>query len=256
MAILDSIELRDGVDLYYQERGSPGEPSIVFLHGFSGNHLSWWQQMPAFDEYRCLAPDQRRFGLSVDRDDGPGVAAFVDDLLDLLDARDIDEAVVVGHSMSGWPAVSLASQHPDRVAGLILSGTPGGLLSPSRHGTLLEEAAGTLPSVDPLDSAERFLSDSITELNLDSPAEFREVRPTLDTLPIDPAPILSADVSVTSIAGEADGFMPQRALEEVSDVLEGAPYEIVEGAGHSVNVERPNAFNRHVRDFLETSAYE
>lgn len=253
MVEFDSITLSDGVDLYYQETGSAGDPTIVLLHGFSGNHLSWWQQVPAFEGFRCLAPDQRRFGLSSDRDAGPGVAAFVDDLRELLDAREIDEAAIVGHSMSGWPAVSMATQYPDRVTCLVLSGTPGGLLSPSRHGTLLEEAAGTLPAVDPLDTAERFLSDSITQLNVDSPAEFGDVRPTLDNLPTDASAIIGADIPTMLIAGAADGFMPESAIREVSERLDGAPYEIVDGAGHSVNVERPSTFNRHVSEFLESS---
>ncbi|MEE8290418.1 MAG: alpha/beta hydrolase, partial [Candidatus Tectomicrobia bacterium] len=48
--------------LYYEDSGAGEKPAILFLHGAGGNHLSWWQQVPAFvDEYRCITVDQRSF---------------------------------------------------------------------------------------------------------------------------------------------------------------------------------------------------
>ena len=51
------------IDLFYESHGEG--PAIVFLHGRGGNHLSWWQQVPHFQErFRCIAIDHREFGLS------------------------------------------------------------------------------------------------------------------------------------------------------------------------------------------------
>jgi len=245
--------LVDGIDLHYRTAGEG--PPLVFLHGFSGNHLSWWQQLPAFaGEYRCLAPDQRRFGLTADEEDGPGAAAFVDDLVALLDHLGHDRVALVGHSMSGWPAASFATQSPDRVAALVLSGSPGGLVSPERHETLREEATGTLPDVDPLTPELEFLSDAITELNRHAPAAFKDVHPVLERLPTDADTIVEAGIPTFLIAGEADPFMPPAAVEAVSERLDGAEFAIVEGAGHSANFERPDRFNRHVGSFLDARA--
>jgi len=250
--MLDSVSI-DGFDLYYQTAGEG--PPVVFLHGFSGNHLSWWQQVPSFaDDYRCVAPDQRGFGRSVDVDGGPGVAAFPDDLAALLDHLGVDRAALVGHSMSGWTAASFATRYPERVAALVLSGTPGGLLPVERHHELMEAGAGDLPEVDPLTPETEFLEASITELNDHGPAEWTAVRPTLDELPLDADGILDAGIPVFAVAGEADAFMPRPAVEALSDRLEGCDYEVVEGAGHSSNFDRPVAFNRHVRDFLDAEA--
>jgi pimeloyl-ACP methyl ester carboxylesterase len=243
----------DGCDLHYQTTGDG--PPVVLLHGFSGNHLSWWQQIPSFaEEYRCVAPDQRGFGRSVDREDGPGVAAFPDDLAALLDHLGIDRVALVGHSMSGWTAASFATQHPDRVAAMVLSGTPGGLIPAERHRELMEAGAGGLPDVDPLTPERAFLEESIAALNDHGPAEWTDVRPTLDGLPLDPDVILDAGVPVFAIAGEADAFMPGPAVGALSERLDGCPYEVVEGAGHSSNFERPDAFNRRVRGFLDAEA--
>ena len=47
-----------GAALYYETHGAG--PWLVFAHGAGGNHLSWWQQVPAFaGRFRCLVYDQR-----------------------------------------------------------------------------------------------------------------------------------------------------------------------------------------------------
>ena len=250
--MLDSVSI-DGFDLHYQRAGEG--PPVVFLHGFSGNHLSWWQQVPSFaDDYRWVAPDQRGFGRSVDVEGGPGVAAFPDDLAALLDDLDVERAALVGHSMSGWTAASFATQQPHRVAAMVLSGTPGGLLPVERHRELMEAGAAGLPEVDPLTAELEFLEASIAELNDHGPAEWTDARPTLDELPLDADGILDAGIPVFAIAGEADAFMPRPAVEALSERLDGCDYEIVEGAGHSANFDRPSEFNRHVRAFLDAEA--
>lgn len=239
-----------GIDLYYQTVGD-GSP-IVFLHGFSGNHLSWWQQIPAFAaDYHCLAPDQRMFGRSTDRPDGPGASAFVDDLAALLDHLHIDRATIVGHSMSGWTAASFTSQFPDRVTALVLSGTPGGLVSPARHETLQVDETD-LPTVDPLSPALAFLEDAIAAHNTNAPPTFSDIRPVLENFPIEADRL--ATVPTFFIAGEADPFMPPPAIHEISDRVQGATATVIEGARHSVNFERPTAFNRHLVEFLRDTA--
>src|SRR5258705_474386 len=70
MAFLD----KDGFRLYYEDTAA-NAPTVLFLHGAGGNHLSWWQQVPVFaEEYRCVTVDQRGFGQSPDVAGGPGPA--------------------------------------------------------------------------------------------------------------------------------------------------------------------------------------
>ena len=243
----------DGADLCCSVHGE-GLP-VVFLHGFSGNHLSWWQQVPAFEgSYRVLAPDQRGFGLSTDAPDGPGPSAFVDDL-DAVLARVLDDhadrVALVGHSMSGWTAAAFATRYPDRVAALVLSGSPAGLLPRERHEAILADV-GELPAPDPLDADRSFLSGSITELNRHAPPSFDEVHPIVESFETDPNQL--DGVPTLAVAGEFDPFMPPRAVEALSDRLGDITTATVEGAGHSANFERPDAFNEVVETFLDERA--
>ncbi|MFT4946671.1 MAG: 3-oxoadipate enol-lactonase [Natronomonas sp.] len=242
----------NGIDLSYYAVGDG--PALVFLHGFGANHLAWWRQIPAFaDTYHCLAPDQRMFGRSPDAADGPGAAAMADDLTALLDYLDIDEAAVVGQSMGGWPAASFATQHPDRTAALVLSATPGGLLTPDEHAALIE-GAETSGEVDPLTPELSFLSDAIDALNTDRPAEFTDIRPALDGLPLAPERIVDAGVPAFLITGGADDFMPREAMGILSERLDDAPYTIVDDAGHCPYYNQSKAFNEAVETFLDEKA--
>jgi pimeloyl-ACP methyl ester carboxylesterase len=250
--MLESVRIRDpAFECFYQDVGDG--PPLAMAHGFSANHLSWWQQLPVFgEEFRCIAPDQRSFGLSRDPRNR-GVAAFADDLLALLDAAGVDRTALLGHSMGGWPVGSVATQHPERVAALVLSATPGGLIPPERHRELMEAGADEVADIDPPAPPKQFLAGAIGDLNRHAPEEWEDVRPTLDELPLDADTVVDADIPVLLVVGEGDPFMPPPAVDAVADRLD-AETAVVPGAAHSVYVEQPEAFNRHVLEFLEERA--
>lgn len=98
-----------------------GEPAALLLHGV-GNYGRYWD---AFAEavagrLRLVAPDARGHGDSARPEDGYAAADFVADAVAILDARRIDRALVVGHSMGGYHATMLAAAQPERVRGLVI----------------------------------------------------------------------------------------------------------------------------------------
>lgn len=105
--------------LALREYGQPGEaPPVLLLHGLFGSAANWHRIAKRLAEGRqVLVPDLRNHGHSP-RSDEMTYPAMAEDLLALLDQRDIRRAVVVGHSMGGKAAMWLALSQPRRVESL------------------------------------------------------------------------------------------------------------------------------------------
>lgn len=251
----------NGIDLFYESHGSG--PAIVFLHGRGGNHLSWWQQVPHFaDRYRAIAIDHREFGLTKEVEDGPGRKAFADDLHQLLDHLKIDRACLVGQSMGGFTALSFAVRVPDRVAGLVLADTTGGIVS-ADIGSEIHKNLAALPA-DPLarSLAAGFpkrapeLAFLYAALGRLTPV-IRESLESLLTSEDGPSLVDLADwaiykVPTLVIVGAEDVMVTPVVAHMVAAHLKGAKLEVITGAGHSAYFETPKEFNALVASFLKS----
>src|SRR3990172_7975300 len=108
----------NGARLYYEQHGSG--PDVVFVHGAGGNHLSWWQQIPAFATlYRCTVYDARGWGLSRGNS-AVGRWVLGTDFVALLDHLGIEKTHVVAQSMGGRAVAGLARLVPERARSLVL----------------------------------------------------------------------------------------------------------------------------------------
>ena len=114
-------------------RQRPGAPVILAVHGITASHLAWlpvarWLADSPGPDLTLIAPDLRGRGASSDLPGPYGLAGHAADLVALLDAVGVDQAVVVGHSMGGFVALVLAHLYPARVGRLVL--VDGGLPLP------------------------------------------------------------------------------------------------------------------------------
>ncbi len=98
----------------------PDSPVVVALHGITGNHRCWTYLADTLKECRVIAPDLRGRGGSAQVAGPFGLQTHADDVIRVLDALEIEQAVFVGHSMGGFVATIAAHRHPDRVRSIVL----------------------------------------------------------------------------------------------------------------------------------------
>jgi pimeloyl-ACP methyl ester carboxylesterase len=102
----------DGVRLHFEETGR-GVPPLLFVHGWTCNQTMFAPQVAAFQErHRVVAVDLRGHGQSDKPEQAYTMTAFADDLAWLCRELEIERPVVIGHSMGGLIALTLAAHHP------------------------------------------------------------------------------------------------------------------------------------------------
>src|SRR5258708_28717038 len=103
--------------LFFREEGSG--PPLVFLHGFCETHEIWREFIkPISAQFRIITPDLPGFGKSKKLPD-PFTIDQVGNAVGMwLIENQILTSIVIGHSMGGYVALSLAAQHPQLLQGL------------------------------------------------------------------------------------------------------------------------------------------
>ena len=251
----------NGTQLFYESHGAG--PAIVFAHGRGGNHLSWWQQVAAFQaNHRCITFDQRGWGLSEGPAEPPDPATVTADLVDLLDHLGIQRAVLVAQSMGGVSSLGAALQHPERVAGLVLADTTGGVGDESVT-SLLEDVH---PPENPLrralsdsfiegEPALTFLFGSIGRINPEMPVS---VVSGLFRNPDGPQAVDLAGMATPTllVVGREDKIFPVNVIEAVHRLIPGSRLEVVPGAAHSTHFEQADVFNQLLSEFIASLDFE
>jgi pimeloyl-ACP methyl ester carboxylesterase len=263
------ISLNGGLEMGYDDVGS-GIP-IVFIHGFPHNRSLWTPQLGALvDRARCVAPDLRGFGesaasppFSMDR--------YADDVAELLGRLRIGRAVIVGLSMGGYVAFAFWRRHRRLARALVLADTRAGsdteegrakrreliALARSRGSAAVADAqiGGMVgkttrekhPSV--VDGMHRMLA-AAPVAGVIGALEAMIARP--DSTPT----LATIDVPTLLIVGDEDALTPEKESRAMHEAIRGSRLEVIAGAGHVSNVERPAAFNHVLAEFLATLEYE
>ena len=116
-----TITTRDGNEIFYKDWGT-GQP-VVFSHGWPLNADAWDEQafFVASHGYRAIAHDRRGHGRSSQPWDGNDMDHYADDLADLIEALDLRDAVLIGHSTGGGEVTRYIGRHGTaRVAKAVL----------------------------------------------------------------------------------------------------------------------------------------
>ena len=262
------IALRPGIDIAYDDVGA-GLP-VVFLHGFPHNRTLWAPQLGGLmARARCVAPDLRGFGESEIA--GPySIDRYADDVIAMLDALGIERAVIAGLSMGGYVAFAIWRRHRARVRALILADTRPGADSEEtkakrREMILLARAKGTgaiadsqIGSMVGRTTRDRHpdIADAVHRMLTMAPVE--GVVGALEAMiarPDSTPTLATIDVPTLIIVGEEDVLTPPAEARAMHAAIAGSRLEILDGAGHVSNVERPAAFNHVTSEFLGVLTY-
>ena len=241
-------------EIYYEVHGQG--PGIVFAHGLGGNHMTWWQQVPFFSErYTCVTFAARGFYPS-SGDADP--ARNAEDLVALIDHLGLTRVTLVAQSMGGWACVSYTLNHPEKVRGLVMASTLGGLRSPELFLGRADRDAGLFGRGIHPAAGERMareqpalhllyrLIDRLS-LGLDKAALIPRLMAERDT---EPAVLAGSPVPLLFIVGRED--WGDAELEWLRAHFPGRRIEVIPDAGHSVYFERPDKFNALVAEFQGT----
>ena len=251
------------VDLNVVDSGGEDE-AVVLAHAIGCDSRMWVQLIPALaDRFRVIAIDARGHGGSPLTPRPYTLAGLADDVIRVLDRRDIRRAHWVGLSMGGMIGQAFALGHPDRLGRLVLANTTSTYGPAGRdmwEARAKAVAEGGMAAIRDMVMA-RYFSESFRAAHpevvaktgqrlLEVPAEgymaccdaIRELDFT--------AKLKRIGARTLVIAGELDAGTPVAMAEEIVRHIPDARLAVIPGAAHLSAVEKYSEFNALVREFL------
>ena len=248
------------IKLHVEDAGT-GTPTLVFLHYWGGSSRTWRHVIhfltPAF---RTIAVDQRGWGRSDKPSEGYALAVLADDAQRLIEGMDLDQYILVGHSMGGKVAQLLASRRPAGLAGLVLVApsppSPMNLPLKVRQGMVNAYASreSILATVEQMLAASPLQPDDLETVVQDSlqgaPAA-RAAWPLVASQEDITAQAALIRVPTLVISGDKDRVDPPAVLQrELMPLIPQATLHILPGIGHLSPLEAPEDLAHQIREFI------
>jgi pimeloyl-ACP methyl ester carboxylesterase len=273
-----TVATDDGGSLHVVERGDRTARPLVLLHGVTLSSRVWAHQVAELStRFRVIAPDWRGHGRSLAGSEGYGLGRLARDLGMVLDALDVRDAVLVGHSMGGMAVMRFAADDPDglhrhaagvvfmssaaadtasgpvsqlfRAANVLLRRGPGlvdrlPVTAPGNLGyTITRLGFGRQPAAVWVDETRSILAE------MSSPAAGRSVVALLDHDCRDS--LAALDLPALVVVGSHDLLTPPRQSREIAALVPGAELIVLPDAGHMLMLERREALERALLDFAD-----
>jgi len=252
------IATSKGYEIGYVEAGSGALTPIVFLHGVGSDKSVWHPQLDHFGKTRrAIAFDYPGYGDSDPAFKGTTRDDYAAAILSAMDSLGVRRAHVCGLSLGGVVAIAMHHAAHDRCASLTLADTFA--VHPDGRAIYDRSIAGSadLPA----------MAEARVDVLLRQPADPEVRREVVETMSrIDPAAyrigaeaVWLADqraragainVPTLVLVGDQDKVTPPALSSELVDLIPEAHMQVIEGAGHLGNLEKPAEFNRLVEDFL------
>ncbi|MBA7473863.1 3-oxoadipate enol-lactonase 2 [subsurface metagenome] len=264
------VALVNGVNLYYEVTGK-GFP-LVWSHEFAGDFKSWDPQVKFFSRrYRVITYNARGYPPSEVPTESTAYSQehAIEDLYQLLQHLDIQQAYVGGLSMGGNVALNFGIAHPDMAKALIIAAAGSGTTNREHFESRMEDLARRLETESMKAAAERYVCEpnrvQLSRKDPKSGQEFYEgfvahsaigaaftvrgvmlKRPTIFALE---SKLQQLTVPALIMVGDEDTNCIEPALFMKRNIPRSGLI-VFPKAGHAINLEEPALFNRTVLDFL------
>jgi pimeloyl-ACP methyl ester carboxylesterase len=226
---------------------------VILVHGAGGTHLDWPANLRRLPQANAIAVDLAGHGKSP-LPSHQTIEAYAKSLIHLMDALQLPQAVICGHSMGGGIAQMMALAYPQRVRGLILVGTGAKLrVHPDVLENILthpEDVAALLKtSVWGADVPDSFREGTYTQM-MNTPPEVIYG----DYLACDGFDVRDrlGEISVPTlvIGGTADVMTPHKFSVYLAENIPHAQLITVEGGGHMMALEQPCFVTNAIANWL------
>ena len=264
---------------FLNETGIENTEAILLLHGSGpgANAMSNWHLALPFlsESYHCLAPDIAGFGQS--QHDAPprGTAKWIDiwvqQQIDLLDAKGLDKVHLVGNSMGGGVSLHLLDRHPDRFNKALLMGPVGAPFEPTDgltkgwefYKNASEEALLALiqkflfnPALLGDDvqkiAAERFKNVMQDNVRLQFEAMFCEgTKAGIDAFVLSDQQLANIEHPMLITHAREDYFIPLNNAYHLAERIPNAQLHVFHHCGHWIQIEQKVAFNNLMKLFFD-----
>ncbi len=251
--------------ILHSESAGAGEP-VVILHGLMGACENWRGVRAALaDRYRVVCLDLPNHGRSpqAERFD---LRTIGDDVVETLDAAGVGQAAVIGHSLGGKVAMQMASDHAERLRGLVVVDISPRAIQPVHLFVLRacqqldlasarrrSELDAALAQFIPQPETRDFLLKNVVRGKDGSFVWRVPLRHLIDNYrAVSDAPPLVAPYAGPTlfVAGETSPFRLLADEALIRGWFPAARFVTIPGAGHLVHADQPEAFVAEVRAFL------
>ncbi|MBX3582926.1 MAG: alpha/beta hydrolase [Rhizobiaceae bacterium] len=263
---------QDGVNLYYEQAGAG--TAVLFVHEFGGNHWSWEPQMRRFSRrHQCIAFAARGFPPSDVPDESSRYSQELaaSDIIAVMDAAEVEQAHLVGLSMGGFACLHAAIRYPARVLSVVAAGT--GYGAEKAHEDYFRSISEAVATNFEAKGASAFAPTyaegaSRVQFQNKDPRGWREFaerlgrhnslgaantmrgvqmcRPSLYDLASE---LAALEAPLLVMTGDEDDHCLQPGLF-LKRTVPRSGLAVFPKAGHTLNLEEPELFNRHLSEFL------
>ncbi|MBX3081445.1 MAG: alpha/beta hydrolase [Anaerolineae bacterium] len=252
------------VNLHYTEQGS-GTP-LVLLHGFPFSSAIWREQLARLsDQYRVITPDLRGHGRSPATDDVYSMELLAADVIALLDTLNIEQAVIMGHSMGGYVTLALARRAPERLIALGLIGSQAAadtdearkkrfelIEAVTKQGSQAVSEAMMPRLFAPIEQEDETIKEQVNALMLSiKPAVLINTIRGLAARHDSTALLSGFELPVLIIAGDKDAIIPLENSEMLATLPTHCTLATIENGGHMMMLEQPQATTLAIRQFMD-----